>query len=123
MKLMGGGSMNKEVGDSLVKLGVPICIGYGRCVLDVFAMQLWIWIWFNSQHGDRSDHSDTEWVDDAAFLNRRTLIFCPGGVRLDWEYFEMTSQVNVEFDVDNRGLAEAVLAVGQQVIVIILNNW
>jgi hypothetical protein len=40
MKLMGGGSMNKEVGDSLVKLGVPICIGYGRYVCDFLTMNL-----------------------------------------------------------------------------------
>ena len=34
----------------------------------------------------------------------------------------MTSQVNVEFDIDERGLAKAVLAVGQQLIIIILDN-
>jgi hypothetical protein len=30
----------------------------------------------------------------------------------------MTTQVNVEFDIDERGLAEAVLSVGQQVTII-----
>ncbi|KIM81777.1 hypothetical protein PILCRDRAFT_8450 [Piloderma croceum F 1598] len=73
--LMGGGSLNKEVGDSLVKLGVPICIGYGSTETGLITV-------------------------------------IKSGVRLDWEYFEMTSQVNVEFDVDNRGLAEAILAPG-----------
>ncbi|KIM78762.1 hypothetical protein PILCRDRAFT_10982 [Piloderma croceum F 1598] len=72
--LMGGGSMNKEVGDSLVKLGVPICIGYGSTEIGLIT------------------------------------VMKTSGIRLDWEYFEMTSQVNVEFDIDERGLAEAVLA-------------
>jgi hypothetical protein len=39
-------------------------------------------------------------------------MFCLGGIRFDWEYFEILSQVNFELDVDEQGLAEVVIAVG-----------
>jgi hypothetical protein len=46
----------------------------------------------------------------------RDLITCPDGIHRDWEYFQISSQAKVEFEVDDQGLAEAIFAVSFDVL-------